>query len=80
MQIFFTDGTSTDRVEVDYPVGHRRRRDEGIPLLVEKFARYLHGTIQTDHATQILELCSEQSSFESCTVNDMMRLLATAES
>jgi 2-methylcitrate dehydratase len=79
VQVFFTDGTSTDRVEVDYPVGHRRRRDEGIPLLVEKFDRYLHGAIQTDDATQILGLCSEQSSFESCTVNDMMRLLTTAE-
>jgi 2-methylcitrate dehydratase len=79
VQVFFKDGTSTDRVEVDYPVGHRRRRDEGIPLLVEKFDRYLHGAIQKDHATQILELCSEQSSFESCSVNEMMALLANEE-
>jgi len=79
VQVFFTDGTSTDRIEVDYPVGHRRRRGEGIPLLVEKFDRYLHGAIQADDATQILGLCSEQSSFESCTVNDMMKLLTTAK-
>ena len=79
VQVFFTDGTSTDRIEVDYPVGHRRRRREGIPLLVEKFDRYLHGAIRADDATQILGLCSEQSSFESCTVNDMMKLLTTAK-
>ncbi|MEQ1860068.1 MAG: bifunctional 2-methylcitrate dehydratase/aconitate hydratase [Chthoniobacteraceae bacterium] len=39
VQVFFADGTSTPRVEVEYPIGHRRRRAEGIPLLVEKFER-----------------------------------------
>ena len=37
IQVFFKDGSKTDKVEVEYPVGHRRRRKEGIPLLVEKF-------------------------------------------
>jgi len=37
IQIFFKDGSKTDKVEMEYPVGHRRRRKEGIPLLVEKF-------------------------------------------
>jgi 2-methylcitrate dehydratase len=37
VQIFFRDGSATEKVEVEYPVGHRRRRAEGIPLLVEKF-------------------------------------------
>ena len=37
IQIFFNDGSSTERIEVQYPVGHRRRREEGIPLLLEKF-------------------------------------------
>src|SRR5205085_159025 len=37
VQVFFTDGTSTAKVEVEYPIGHCRRRAEGIPLLVEKF-------------------------------------------
>lgn len=77
VQVFFSDGTSTDRVEIDYPVGHRRRRDEGIPLLVEKFDRYLRGAVPKQQATQIVDVCSSQESFESCTVNDMMSLLAT---
>jgi len=41
VQVFFKDGTSTDKVAVEYPVGHRRRRDEGEPLLVEKFQHNL---------------------------------------
>lgn len=78
VQVFFRDGTSTDRVEIDYPVGHRRRRDEGIPLLVEKFDRYLRGALDQSPAERILELCGDQAAFESCTVNDMMSLLATS--
>lgn len=37
IKIFFRDSTATEKVEVEYPIGHRRRRREGIPLLVEKF-------------------------------------------
>ncbi len=76
VQVFFKDGSSTERVAIDYPVGHRRRRDEGIPLLVEKFDRYLRGAIPESKASQILSLCKDQSAFESCSVNDMMTLLA----
>jgi 2-methylcitrate dehydratase PrpD len=36
VQVFFRDGTKTDRIEVHFPIGHRRRRKEGIPLLREK--------------------------------------------
>jgi 2-methylcitrate dehydratase len=38
VQVFFADGTKTDRIEVHFPVGHRRRRKEGIPLLQKKAA------------------------------------------
>lgn len=41
VQVFFKDGTHTDKVAVEYPVGHRRRRDEGEPLLIEKFKNNL---------------------------------------
>src|SRR5262249_7798377 len=37
VQVFFSDGKATEKVEVEYPVGHRRRRAEGMPLLVKKF-------------------------------------------
>jgi 2-methylcitrate dehydratase len=39
--VHFKDGSATEEVAVEYPVGHRRRREEGIPLLLEKFRRNL---------------------------------------
>src|SRR5208282_1675273 len=37
VQVFFKDGSASPRVEVDYPIGHRKRRAEGMPVLVKKF-------------------------------------------
>jgi 2-methylcitrate dehydratase len=37
IQVTFKDGSKSDRVEVHFPIGHKRRRDEGIPMLLEKF-------------------------------------------
>ena len=48
IQVFFIDGTSTHVESVDYPVGHRRPRDEGIPLLIEKFERYIGGHLDQE--------------------------------
>lgn len=76
VQVFFKDGTHTDRVVVDYPVGHRRRREEGIPLLKEKFERNLRERVADEDADRIVEICSRQESFESASVDDMMSLLA----
>ena len=75
LQIFFSDGSNTDEIVVDYPVGHRRRRDEGIPLLKAKFERYLRGHLDSVRADQILALCADQQSFEQTSVTDMMELL-----
>jgi 2-methylcitrate dehydratase PrpD len=59
VQVFFTDGTQTERLVVDYPVGHRRRREEGIPLLLEKFEHNLRGRIAPRSANAILKLYRE---------------------
>jgi 2-methylcitrate dehydratase PrpD len=77
VQVFFQDGSSTESVAIDYPVGHRRRRDEGLPLLEQKFERFLRGSVPTQNAERILELCSQQTSFEDSSVDEMMSLLAT---
>jgi len=76
IQVFFKDGSSTENIIVDYPVGHRRRRDEGIPLLKEKFERYLRGRISQKNSDQLLALCADQNAFESATVDEVMRLLS----
>jgi len=75
LQIFYSDGSSCDEVVVDYPVGHKRRREEGIPLLKAKFERYLRGKLSSKKADAILTLCANQVSFETTTVSHMMELL-----
>ncbi len=75
LQVFFGDGSATDEVVIDYPVGHRRRRDEGIPLLQAKFERYLRGRINAKKTAQILGHCADQASFEQVPVTRMMELL-----
>jgi 2-methylcitrate dehydratase len=75
LQIFFKDKSSTEEVVVDYPVGHKRRRNEGIPLLKAKFERYLRGQINVENSDRILALCADQALFENTPVTDMMALL-----
>jgi len=73
IEIVFRDGSKL-KESVDYPVGHRRRRGEGMPLLKEKFERYLRGRLSRKNAEAVLDLCASQSSFEQARVNDMMDL------
>jgi len=73
IEITFTDG-SRIKESVDYPVGHRRRRGDGIPLLKEKFQRYLRGRLSQKNADAVLDICASQEAFEQTRVNDMMDL------
>ncbi|HVY63870.1 MAG TPA: bifunctional 2-methylcitrate dehydratase/aconitate hydratase [Gammaproteobacteria bacterium] len=74
VQVEFTDGTKTARVAVDYPIGHRRRRDEGIPKLVDKFERSLATRFSPEQAARILRACADQQRFEALPVADFMAL------
>ena len=77
IQVFFIDGSSTHQESIDYPVGHRRRRAEGIPLLIEKFERYVSGHLSPEQSNQISQICASQKTFESTSVDRMMELLST---
>lgn len=57
VQVFFRDGSSTVRVEVEYPIGHRRRRAEGIPVLEAKFLDALRSRFPQRQAQGICDLC-----------------------
>ena len=57
VQVFFKDHSATDKVEVEYPIGHRRRRAEGIPLLLKKFERNLASRFEPAQCKAILDLC-----------------------
>jgi len=76
MQVFFTDGTRTRRIEVEYPVGHRRRRDEGLPLLVAKFERNVATQFDPAQASLIVKLFADRERLEAAPVRDFMAMLA----
>jgi 2-methylcitrate dehydratase len=75
LQIYFEDGSSTRKIEIKYPVGHRRRRDEGIPLLENKFEKNLTTVFSQNRSREIFELCKDQHRLEKTAVNDFMDLL-----
>src|SRR5882672_1615065 len=74
LQVFFKDGTATRKVAVEYPVGHRRRRDEGIPLLEEKFRRNLARRFPAERQKAILDLCRDQARLEALRVDPFVDL------
>ncbi len=75
VQVFFTDGSSTEKVVVEYPIGHRRRRDEAKPLLVEKFRTNIATRLDESSAEQLITLFSDQSALEAMAVDELMDLL-----
>jgi 2-methylcitrate dehydratase len=78
VQVFFKDGSATERVQVDFPIGHRERRDEGIPVLMKKFEDTLARRYPRRRAQQILELSADVTRFEATPLNEFMDLLSIA--
>ncbi len=75
IQVFFKDGTTSDNIAVEYPIGHRRRRGEGIPELVKKFKVNLARKFDTEKQTDILALCLDQAKLEATPVNVFVDML-----
>jgi 2-methylcitrate dehydratase len=74
VQVFFRDGTQTERVEVAYPIGHRRRRAEGIPLLIEKFKTNLARRFPEKQRQVILEVSLDPTRLAAMPVNEYVDL------
>ncbi len=79
VQVHFKDGGSTARVEVPYPIGHRRRRSEGVPLLQEKFERHIAARLSPDQCGVILQVCASRDTLERMRVRDYMDHWVTAD-
>ncbi|WP_152393528.1 bifunctional 2-methylcitrate dehydratase/aconitate hydratase [Paenibacillus guangzhouensis] len=77
IQIIFLDGTATDKVEIEYPIGHRRRREEGIPLLMEKFESNVRSRFAAKQASGIIDMCSNQEEIERMPVHLFMDRFAS---
>jgi 2-methylcitrate dehydratase PrpD len=74
LRIFFKDGTHTRKVAVEYPLGHRRRRREGIPVLEEKFRTNLARRFPEQQRKAIFDLCQDQKRLEATPVNEFVDL------
>jgi 2-methylcitrate dehydratase PrpD len=78
VQVFFKDGTSTAKVAVEYPIGHRRRRSEGMPLLVKKFEVNLASRFVPEQCNAIMALCNDSKSLDSTPVDKFTDMFVTA--
>ncbi|MBA4723995.1 MAG: bifunctional 2-methylcitrate dehydratase/aconitate hydratase [Gammaproteobacteria bacterium] len=78
IQIHFNDGTSSEVIEVEYPIGHKRRREEGIPVLEQKFKRNLELTYGKEKANLIFEKCINQEELEKMSVIDFQEMLTVS--
>jgi 2-methylcitrate dehydratase len=74
VQVVFRGGRSTRKVAVDYPIGHRRRRAEGIPLLLAKFEDNLRSRLAAPPIERILSCCSDQEQLERMPVPEFVEL------
>jgi len=72
VQIFFKDGLKTGKIEVEYPIGHRRRRKEGIPVLVDKFKTNLGRRFPVRQQKAVLDVCLNQTKLEGSPVNEFV--------
>jgi 2-methylcitrate dehydratase len=77
MRVHFTDGTKSDRVEVEFPMGHPRRRKEGIPVLKAKFEESVRRTFAGKRAKMICDVCFDRKRLMDLPVNSLFDLLVT---
>ncbi len=74
LQICFNDGSTTEKIAVEYPIGHRRRRAEGIPLLEEKFIANLATRFPAKRVDAITNLCLDQKRLQTTPVNEFIQM------
>ncbi len=77
VQVFFRNGSSTRRVQVEYPIGHRRRREEGIPLLAAKFNASVAAHFGPRQTERIQALFADPAKLDGMAVNELMAALVT---
>src|SRR5262249_6832783 len=74
VQALFRGGSASDKVTVEYPIGHRRRRREGIPLLLAKFDKSLATRVSPQAADRIRAACADQEQLEQLAVEEFVSL------
>jgi 2-methylcitrate dehydratase len=77
VQVFFRDGSASARVQVDYPIGHRKRRAEGMPVLVKKFETSVDAHFGPKQAERIKALFAAPKPLDAMPVNELVAALVT---
>jgi len=80
LQVFFRDGSATQRVEIRKPLGHPARRREALPYVVRKLDRGLHAVFEEAHAARIREALDSRGRLERMLVGDLMQLVSLSPS
>lgn len=75
VQVFFKDGTATEKVERQYPLGHRFRREEAIPKLEEKFLANLETRFPEKQVKEIYEVSTNLETLKTLPVHDFMEMM-----
>ena len=74
IKVTFNDGSETDTINIEYPIGHKRRRDEGVPILLNKFKRNLSTRFDDSKVDSIMSCMSSLESLSATPVTDFMQL------
>jgi len=75
VQVFFKDGSSTRRVAIDFPIGHRKRRAEGMPILVKKFEAAVAAHFAAKQAERIRAAFADAAKLDAMAVHELMAVL-----
>lgn len=74
MKLVFNDGTESELITIEYPIGHKRRREEGIPVLLSKFRNNLATRLPADRVEKIINTMSDTNSLVAMKVSDFMAM------
>lgn len=72
VQVFFNDGSSTDKMSIDYPIGHKNRRADGLPLLEQKFKTSINNYFAKLQAEKIIKLFEDKNKLLNMPVSELM--------
>ena len=75
IQVFFKDGSKTPLAEVNYPLGHRKRRKEGVPVLMKKFNENTGMVFAAKQKAAITAVCLDHKKLEAMAVHEFVNLL-----
>jgi 2-methylcitrate dehydratase len=77
VQVFFRDGSHSERLQVDFPIGHRKRRAEGMPVLVKKFESAVDAHFAPKQAERVKALFAKPAGLDALPVNEFVAAMVT---